>query len=447
MGSILTESQSKELHKAIIGYLSTINAFKTVAAFRDELGLDAIFTDHAIKQLAQILQKKWTTNTLLQRKIMKLESEVERLTEELRSLPKSLSRHKDPANWLPDQPAHTLKSHRAAITSVAFHPTFNSLASSSEDCSIKVWDWELGEHEKTLKGHTRAVTGLDFGGIKGQILLASSSTDLTIKIWDPNINYTNVRTLVGHEHSISCVKFLRPGDKTLVSASRDASIRFWDVSTGFCLKTIYTSCDWIRDVSPSFDGEWLVSGGTDHAATIWNVASGDPQAILRGHGNDIECCAFAPPASHSYLVALAGGKVLPSGGSPVGVVATGGRDKTIKLWDFNGLLLKTLVGHDNWVRGLVFHPGGRFLLSVGDDRTLRCWDLAEDGKLWKTNEDIHGGFVNCIRWAPAEINDATSGSSTEGLGADRRIGREGRDPGMRCVLATGSSDSKVRIFM
>ncbi|KAJ6102998.1 nuclear migration protein nudF [Penicillium sp. IBT 16267x] len=471
MGSILTESQSKELHKAIIGYLSTINAFKTVATFRDELGLDTILTDHAIKQLAQILEKKWTTNTLLQRKvrkhliifnqtnlpkkvsvdddqIMKLESEIDGLTEELRSLPKSHSRHRDPASWLPDQPDHTLKSHRAAITSVAFHPTFNLLASSSEDCTIKIWDWELGEHEKTLKGHTRTVTGLDFGGRKGQILLASCSTDLTIKIWDPNTNYTNIRTLVGHEHSISCVRFLRPGDKSLVSASRDASIRIWDVSTGFCLKPIHTSCDWIRDVNPSFDGEWLVSGGTDHAATIWNVASGDPQAILRGHGNDIECCAFAPPSSHTYLVALAGGKALPSGGSLAGVVATAGRDKTIKLWDLNGLLLKTLVGHDNWVRGLVFHPGGRFLLSVGDDRTLRCWDLAEDGRLWRTIEDIHGGFVSCIRWAPSVMNNAgRSNSSRETMGVPRKIGKEVRESGARCVLATGSSDSKVRIFM
>ncbi|KAJ5777410.1 nuclear migration protein nudF [Penicillium odoratum] len=435
-------------HKAIIGYLSTLNAFRTVTTLRDELGLDTILTDHAIKELARILEKKWTTNTLLQRKIMNLQSEVDRLTEELKSFPTSHSRLRDPRNWLPGEPTHTLKSHRAAITSIAFHPTFHSLASSSEDYTIKIWDWELGEHEKTLKGHTRTVTSLDFGGTKGQILLASCSTDLTIKIWDPSIRYANIRTLVGHEHSISCVRFLRPGDKTLVSASRDASIRIWDVSTGFCLKTINTSCDWIRDVSPSSDGKWLVSGGTDHAATIWNVASGDAQAILRGHGNHVECCAFAPAASYSYIVALSGGKIPPSGGSSVGFVATAGRDKTIKLWDFNGLLLKTLVGHDNWVRGLVFHPGGRFLLSVGDDRTLRCWDLAEEGRLWKTLEDIHGGFVSCIRWAPCAMNDSENhGSPAVAFGASVGLRGEARESGVRCVLATGSSDSKLRVFM
>ena len=31
-------------------------------------------------------------------------------------------------------------------------------------------------------------------------------------------------------------------------------------------------------------------------------------------------------------------------------------------------------GHDNWIRGVVFHPGGKFILSASDDKTLRVWD-------------------------------------------------------------------------
>ena len=33
------------------------------------------------------------------------------------------------------------------------------------------------------------------------------------------------------------------------------------------------------------------------------------------------------------------------------------------------------TGHDNWVRGLLFHPGGKYLLSCSDDKTLRVWDI------------------------------------------------------------------------
>ena len=325
--------------------------------------------------------------------MMELETKAATLQAELDlSIPSSNSKsNQDPTSWLPRSPArHKLESHRGAITSVAFHPVFSSLASGSADCTIKIWDWELGELERTLKGHTKAVSDLDFGGQKGSTLLASCSSDLTIKLWDPSNDYTNTRTLYGHEHSVSAVRFLPPSaGNLLVSASRDTTLRIWDASTGYCVKTIRGHTDWVRDVSPSSDGKWLVSGGRDRAVTIWDISSEKAKASLLGHENFIECCVFAPPASYKYLATLAGLNKPPAETSSAEYVATGARDKTIKIWDVRGALIKTLVGHDNWVRGLVFHPGGKYLISVGDDKTIRCWDLSEEGRLAKTLDGEH----------------------------------------------------------
>ena len=45
---------------------------------------------------------------------------------------------------------------------VAFHPKIPVVVSGSEDATIRAWDYESGEHERTLKGHTGVVNAVDF---------------------------------------------------------------------------------------------------------------------------------------------------------------------------------------------------------------------------------------------------------------------------------------------
>jgi platelet-activating factor acetylhydrolase IB subunit alpha len=42
--------------------------------------------------------------------------------------------------YLPKTPAKfTMAGHKATVTSIAFHPQYTQLATSSEDGSIKIW--------------------------------------------------------------------------------------------------------------------------------------------------------------------------------------------------------------------------------------------------------------------------------------------------------------------
>jgi hypothetical protein len=65
--------------------------------------------------------------------------------------------------------------------------------------------------------------------------------------------------------------------------------------------------------------------------------------------------------------------------SPDGqVLAWGGWDKTICLWDLRGETPReraVLQGHTDGVRSLAFSPDGQVLASGGEDKTIRLWDL------------------------------------------------------------------------
>ncbi|PTB77455.1 dynein regulator [Trichoderma longibrachiatum ATCC 18648] len=378
MSRTLPVRQAEELHKSIIAYLAANNLAESATVLRQELGLgEDVFDAATTKKYEGLLEKKWTSIVRLQKKacIMDLETRNAELQSEVdNATPSSLSqKNKDPVSWLPKPPSrHTLESHRASVNCVAFHPRFTSIASGSEDCTIKIWDWELGDLEQTIKGHTRPVLDLDYGGPKTGILLASCSSDTTIKLWDPADGYKNIRTLSGHEHSVSAVRFIPSG------------------GTGF-----FSS------------GNMLVSG----------------------------CAGLKKP---------------PPASSTAEFMATGSRDKTIKLWDARGNCIKTLVGHDNWVSGVMFHPGGKYLLSVADDKSLRCWDLSQDGKCVRTLSNAHEHFITSLRWAPAKPKDTPAGNGTanEGEGTPRRAAAalDISDAQIRCVVATGSVDMTVKIW-
>ena len=394
---------------------------------------------------------------------MELESKNTILQSELdNATPTSLSsRNQDPASWLPRFPRHTLESHRDTINCVAFHTIFSSIASGSDDCTIKIWDWELGDLERTIKAHTRAVLDVDYGGPRGGILLASCSSDLSIKLWDPADEYKNIRTLLGHDHSVSAVRFVPSGaagaplsGNLLVSASRDKTLRIWDVTTGYCVKTLHGHNNWVRDVCPSVDGRFLLSTGDDMTALLWDISASNPESklVMAGHEHFNQCCAFAPSTSYQYLAPIAGLKKPPPSSSTAEFMATGSRDKSIKIWDARGTCLLTLRGHDNWVRALVFHPGGKYLFSVSDDKTLRCWDLSQDGKCVKVLDDAHERFVTCLRWAPGIVKDVPVGSAaaSDGQNGDNTGLKKGtagtQDVQIRCIIATGGVDRKLRIF-
>ena len=139
-------------------------------------------------------------------------------------------------------------------------------------------------------------------------------------------------------------------------------------------------------------------------------------ACLSGDHNaphiDHEFCKTQPygePIAHGPLVlAIVGGLQCLSGINDGTIIATGGQDHSVKIWDHELGPKQTLTGHVGGVYGIAFAPDGRHLVSGSWDKTLRVWDV-NSGKPLETLEG-HRDQVRCLAVAP-DGQRVISGSS------------------------------------
>ncbi|MBT9311406.1 WD40 repeat domain-containing protein [Leptothoe kymatousa TAU-MAC 1615] len=146
---------------------------------------------------------------------------------------------------------------------MSFSPDGQTLASGSEDGTVKLWD-RSGRELQTLEGHSGWVWSVSFSP-DGQTL-ASGSSDGTVKLWDRSGR--ELQTLEGHTGTVSSVSF-SPDGQTLASGSSDGTVKLWDRS-GRELQTLEGHTDWVWSVSFSPDGQTLASGSDDGTVILWN---------------------------------------------------------------------------------------------------------------------------------------------------------------------------------
>ncbi|WP_437916835.1 pentapeptide repeat-containing protein [Sorangium sp. So ce302] len=247
-----------------------------------------------------------------------------------------------------------LNGHSDWVTSIAFSADGDTLASGSDDCTVRLWDVSTGNVLCVLKGHSRHVNSVTFSP-DGETL-ASGSSDCTVRLWQV-ATFRQIAVLHGHLDGVMAVKF-SPDGATLASGAHDTIIRLWKVATGDVLRVLSGHRAGVLSIAFSPDGGTLASGSADYDIGLWHVTTGEQRHTLKGHLRSVRSVAFSPDGA---------------------TLASSAGDGSVQLWNRSGVALHALEGHSAAVTSVAFSPDGATLASGSKDSTVRLWHVSTGG--------------------------------------------------------------------
>lgn len=227
-----------------------------------------------------------------------------------------------------------------AVTSISFSPDSLMLARCGQNKDIKIWEVTTGTELMSLLGKDQydhnwsvctafspdglhLVGGSDIGKLKLYEVLPSGEEKISIEgHWrdEADDEETENRGFYVDDHGgfqrpmeywIGALKFT-PDGSTMISGSRDCTIKFWDMPNLEERRTLKGHSEWVRNLLVSKDGKMLISASDDGTVKMWDIETGRQFRTIKSHKGPVRGIALS--RDEKYL-------------------ATAGHDRIITLWE------------------------------------------------------------------------------------------------------------------
>lgn len=237
---------------------------------------------------------------------------------------------------------------------VSFSQSGDKIVTGGPGHSAHLWDTATGDLIKTIGAHKKALTSVAVSP-DGQLLVTGSG-DTTEHVWDMQTG--ELRFTFGGNVKPASPLVIAPDGKWLVAPTESGSTlgaALWDLTSGRRIGSLKGHKGPVHDVTVSWDGRYVATGGEDHLARVWEVKTGDELLVLGVHSRPVRAVAFSPTGYR---------------------LATGSTDQTIRLWDARtGAPIMCVTQRASGIYDLAYSPDGRTLASGHGNGAIRIWKV------------------------------------------------------------------------